>query len=92
MMLGAMDAPENYPPTVHGYVREELPFFHLDDVCPHGDQYRAETRRSNSMKFTLSWLKDHLETDATLEQICARLTAIGLEVEEVDDKAAFKPS
>ncbi|MCA1438734.1 phenylalanine--tRNA ligase subunit beta [Ensifer sp. IC4062] len=43
------------------------------------------------MKFTLSWLKDHLETDATLEEICARLTMIGLEVEEVDDKAAFKP-
>ncbi|WP_426124929.1 phenylalanine--tRNA ligase subunit beta [Pararhizobium sp. PWRC1-1] len=43
------------------------------------------------MKFTLSWLKDHLETDATLEQICARLTSIGLEVEDVDDKAAFKP-
>lgn len=31
MMLGAMDAPENYPPRVHGYVREELPFFHVDD-------------------------------------------------------------
>jgi phenylalanyl-tRNA synthetase beta chain len=43
------------------------------------------------MKFTLSWLKDHLETDATLEDICARLTMIGLEVEDVDDKAAFKP-
>jgi phenylalanyl-tRNA synthetase beta chain len=43
------------------------------------------------MKFTLSWLKDHLETDATLEDICTRLTAIGLEVEDVDDKAAFKP-
>ncbi|MEK1924878.1 MAG: phenylalanine--tRNA ligase subunit beta [Rhizobium giardinii] len=43
------------------------------------------------MKFTLSWLKEHLETDATLEQICERLTAIGLEVEDVDDKAAFKP-
>ncbi|NLS01937.1 phenylalanine--tRNA ligase subunit beta [Rhizobium sp. P32RR-XVIII] len=43
------------------------------------------------MKFTLSWLKDHLETDATLDEICARLTAIGLEVEDVDDKAAFKP-
>jgi phenylalanyl-tRNA synthetase beta chain len=43
------------------------------------------------MKFTLSWLKDHLETDASLEQICERLTAIGLEVEDVDDKAAFKP-
>ncbi|MGQ3210183.1 phenylalanine--tRNA ligase subunit beta [Shinella sp.] len=43
------------------------------------------------MKFTLSWLKDHLDTDASLEDICAKLTAIGLEVEEVDDKAAFKP-
>jgi len=43
------------------------------------------------MKFTLSWLKDHLETDATLDEICTRLTAIGLEVEDVDDKAAYKP-
>ncbi len=24
------------------------------------------------MKFTLSWLKDHLETDATLDQICEK--------------------
>jgi phenylalanyl-tRNA synthetase beta chain len=43
------------------------------------------------MKFTLSWLKDHLDTDAALDDICAKLTAIGLEVEDVDDKAAFKP-
>ncbi|MBB4567659.1 phenylalanine--tRNA ligase subunit beta [Rhizobium leucaenae] len=43
------------------------------------------------MKFTLSWLKEHLDTDATLDDICARLTMIGLEVEDVDDKAAFKP-
>src|SRR6201999_3731763 len=43
------------------------------------------------MKLTLSWLKDHLETDATLDEIVARLTAIGLEVEHVDDKAALKP-
>jgi phenylalanyl-tRNA synthetase beta chain len=43
------------------------------------------------MKFTLSWLKTHLDTDATLEEICERLTMIGLEVEHVDDKAAFKP-
>ncbi|ANL64010.1 phenylalanyl-tRNA synthetase subunit beta [Rhizobium phaseoli] len=43
------------------------------------------------MKFTLSWLKEHLETDATLDEICTRLTEIGLEVEEVDDRAAFKP-
>lgn len=43
------------------------------------------------MKLTLSWLKDHLETDASLEQIVEKLTAIGLEVEHVDDKAALKP-
>ena len=43
------------------------------------------------MKFTLSWLKDHLETDATLDAICETLTMIGLEVEGVDDRAAFKP-
>ena len=35
------------------------------------------------MKFTLSWLKTHLETDAPVEAIAAKLTAIGLEVEEV---------
>ncbi|MGH6840974.1 MAG: YtpR family tRNA-binding protein, partial [Methylocella sp.] len=39
------------------------------------------------MKFTLSWLKDHLETDANLDQIVAALTKTGLEVENVDDKA-----
>ncbi|MEQ1939727.1 phenylalanine--tRNA ligase subunit beta [Mesorhizobium sp. CN5-321] len=43
------------------------------------------------MKFTLSWLKDHLETHASLGEIVDRLTAIGLEVEHVDDKAALKP-
>lgn len=43
------------------------------------------------MKFTLSWLKDHLETEATLDEIVERLTSIGLEVESVDDKAALKP-
>ncbi|NTF40567.1 phenylalanine--tRNA ligase subunit beta [Rhizobium rhizogenes] len=43
------------------------------------------------MKFTLSWLKEHLDTDATLDEICTRLTQIGLEVEDVDDKVAFKP-
>jgi len=43
------------------------------------------------MKFTLSWLKDHLETDATLEQITDTLTAIGLEVEDIDDRSGFNP-
>ncbi len=40
------------------------------------------------MKFTLSWLKDHLQTDATLDDIAAKLTMIGLEVESVQDAAA----
>ncbi len=39
------------------------------------------------MKFTLSWLKEYLDSSATLDQICAKLTAIGLEVESVEDKA-----
>lgn len=39
------------------------------------------------MKFTLSWLKDHLETDATLTQVVERLTMLGLEVEGVEDRA-----
>ena len=43
------------------------------------------------MKFTLSWLKDHLDTDATLAEITEALTMIGLEVEAVDDKAQFAP-
>jgi phenylalanyl-tRNA synthetase beta chain len=40
------------------------------------------------MKFTMSWLKEHLETRASLGEIVATLTRIGLEVERVDDKAA----
>ncbi len=43
------------------------------------------------MKLTLSWLKDHLETEASLDEIVERLTSIGLEVESVDDKAGLKP-
>lgn len=42
------------------------------------------------MKFTLSWLKDHLETDASLDDICEKLTAIGLEVDHVDDRSSLK--
>lgn len=39
------------------------------------------------MKFTLSWLKDFLDTNATVAEISAKLTALGLEVESVEDKA-----
>ncbi len=37
------------------------------------------------MKFTLSWLKEHLGTDASLDEIVAKLTMIGLEFEKLDD-------
>ncbi len=40
------------------------------------------------MKFTLSWLKDHLETQASLDEIVETLTRIGLEVERVENPAA----
>jgi phenylalanyl-tRNA synthetase beta chain len=39
------------------------------------------------VKFTLSWLKEHLETSATLDAIVERLTMIGIEVEGVTDRA-----
>ncbi|URD60224.1 phenylalanine--tRNA ligase subunit beta [Sphingomonas sp. KRR8] len=39
------------------------------------------------MKFTLSWLRDHLETDASVDEIAETLTRIGLEVEEVTNPA-----
>jgi phenylalanyl-tRNA synthetase beta chain len=44
------------------------------------------------MKFTLSWLKDHLDTKASVEEISEKLTTLGLEVEGVEDQgAALRP-
>jgi phenylalanyl-tRNA synthetase beta chain len=44
------------------------------------------------MKFTLNWLKEHLETEASLKEITDTLSMIGLEVEGVEDRAAaLKP-
>ncbi|HIJ38262.1 MAG TPA: phenylalanine--tRNA ligase subunit beta, partial [Rhodospirillaceae bacterium] len=40
------------------------------------------------MKFTFSWLKRHLDTQATPDQIAQRLTMLGLEVEDLHDPAA----
>jgi phenylalanyl-tRNA synthetase beta chain len=39
------------------------------------------------MKFTLRWLKDHLDTDSTAEAVADKLTSIGLEVEELSNPA-----
>ncbi len=44
------------------------------------------------MKFTLDWLKEHLDTNATAEEVGKALTMIGLEVEEITDPAeAIRP-
>jgi len=40
------------------------------------------------MKFTLSWLRAHLDTDADLDRLTDSLTHLGLEVEQVIDRAA----
>lgn len=40
------------------------------------------------MKLTISWLKEHLETDASVDEIAERLTMLGLEVEDVIDRSA----
>ena len=40
------------------------------------------------MKFPLSWLKEHLDTDADAAAIADKLTTIGLEVEAVEDAGA----
>lgn len=39
------------------------------------------------MKFSISWLKDHLDTDASLDEILVKLNATGLEVEGVENPA-----
>ncbi|MEH6390800.1 MAG: phenylalanine--tRNA ligase subunit beta [Sulfitobacter sp.] len=40
------------------------------------------------MKFTLSWLKEHLDTTASIDEITYALTDLGLEVESVEDRGA----
>lgn len=39
------------------------------------------------MKFTLSWLKEHLETDRPLDEIAEAMTMAGLEIEDIDNPA-----
>src|SRR6204780_2064003 len=40
------------------------------------------------MKFSLSWLRTHLETDASVDDITSTLTRIGLELEGVENRGA----
>ena len=62
--------------------------FRVRIVTKHCLSFRYEPPFGTTMKFTLSWLKDHLQTDASLDEIAAKLTLIGLEVEGVEDPAA----
>jgi phenylalanyl-tRNA synthetase beta chain len=39
------------------------------------------------MKFTLSWLSDHLDTDLSLDQLDEAMTMAGLEIEDIDNPA-----
>ena len=41
-MLGAMDAPENYRPTVHAFRSEKLPFVHMPDGLPTCETFSVE--------------------------------------------------
>ena len=45
-MLGAMDRPAWYKPTVHAYVREQLPFLHMPDGLPR--HLKSSVPRENS--------------------------------------------
>ena len=40
------------------------------------------------MKFTLSWLKEHLDTTASVDEVVEAMTMAGLEVEHVEDPGA----
>ena len=43
------------------------------------------------MKFTLSWLKEHLDTTAPVDEITETLTGLGLEVEGVENRLTRSP-
>src|SRR6202012_1852900 len=53
----------------------------------HSSSREFRNRSRSVMKFTLSWLKEHLDTDEPLEKLTDKLTMIGLEVEHIEDKA-----
>ena len=61
----------------YGFMPIDVPALHtgLDEG------YRA-------MKFTFSWLKDHLDTSHSLTKICDALPMLGLEVESLSDPAS----
>ncbi|RST80202.1 GFA family protein [Aquibium carbonis] len=47
-MLGAMDHPQDYKPTLHAYVREQLPYVHMSDDLPRLE--RSSVERSGTSR------------------------------------------
>src|SRR4029077_19902746 len=81
------DHPHRALQSLHSY-RDPV---HHGGVCVAAASLFLDVGESG-MKFTLPWLKEHLDTDASLAEIVGRLTMIGLEVENVEDKATqLKP-
>jgi phenylalanyl-tRNA synthetase beta chain len=64
-----------------------------DPIHDRGRHFVAATlflvAGEGGMKFTLAWLREHFDTDASLQEIVKTLTMIGLEVEKVEDKASL---
>ena len=54
---------------------------------PDARRERAESCERRVKVHPLSWLKEHLDTDEPLEKLADKLTMIGLEVENIEDKA-----
>ncbi|RYE85601.1 MAG: hypothetical protein EOP19_09130 [Hyphomicrobiales bacterium] len=55
---------------------------------PCSAAFPADFESTKTMKFTLDWLKEHLETTASPEEISKALTMVGLEVEGVEEQGA----
>jgi phenylalanyl-tRNA synthetase beta chain len=58
------------------------------DKPGHDEKRSLWTGERDAMKFPLSWLRDHLDTTASLVEITDTLTRIGLELEGVEDRGA----
>src|SRR5919108_202727 len=74
---GAPEAPLRCPPNAAVWLAISV------SLGTRTGRYQAANVRA--MKVPLSWLKEHLDTNASLEAIAAKLSAIGLEVESVED-------
>src|ERR1700710_2713716 len=84
-MSGLCEIASGALPSLVTVVAERAPTLTLTPgPPPRGGEGRRETV---IIKSSLSCLKDHLDTDEPLEKLADKLTMIGLEVENIEDKA-----